>query len=354
MKKNIATGIAGLLIAGTVLAQDTPIQIVRPSSGNIKDIQIRGRVQAQFGYVKAENDDIDETWNTLELRRVRLGMRGTLFQNFRAQIEANMVPGEDLSMRSAFIEWREHKPAYIKLGYDKPVFGFEENTSSADILTVERTLINNTLVSGPLNGLSMSGKASILNYAAGIYTDSNNRNKDGKDPEYLYNASVGVKLDEIIGQKLRFRGDYISSDDEEGEFGENFKNAIAASMHFAIKGFDLRAEFMQGEDRDDNKTRGGYVMPSMYVTDKLQGVLRAEIMESDSPDGVRAPSRYMRRVQNLESDKGDKYIAGYVGMNYYISSHHKLMLGLEMAELKNTEQGTLEATTLLGGWRMLF
>lgn len=342
------------------LAQIKDAPLVRPSSSNVRDLQIRGRVQGQFGYTQAKNDDGKEDYSTFELRRVRLGMRGTLFDDFRAQVEANFLPtdDDDFSMRSAFIQWRKHKPAYIKLGYDKPVFGFEENTSSAEILTVERTLINNTLVPGPLTGLSLEGTHGVASYAAGIYTDRANRNADGSDnDQYLINVSGGIRLDDMIeNAKLRFRADYLRSDDDGGNFGGTYeRDAMALSGHFAMNGFDLRAEYMIGRDNGDN-TWGWYVMPSQFLTDKLQLVARFEMAEADRADGLRAPSRYMRRAVDASADqRGDAYKAGYLGLNYYLAgNNHKFMLGAEYSELENTPRGDLTGFTGYAAWRMLF
>jgi len=365
MTKTWMRVIVGALVAGTAgmgLAQDRPV--VRMSSPNIRDLQIRGRIQAQAGFTDVDNDEGSGSFSTMELRRVRMGMRGTLFQNVRAQLEANLVPGSDLSMRSAFLEWREHKPAYVKLGLDKPVFGFEENTSSASILTVERTLIGNTIVPGAMNGLSLSGSVDMLSYAAGIYTGYENRNKDGED-DYLYNVSVGLTLDDLVGSaKLRLRADYINNDDDNAYSGRD--DAMAASVHFAIGRFDVRGEYMVAS-RNSSDISGYYVMPSYFVTDKLQAVLRFEGADSDAAKGLRAPSRYARRVDTLatrdETDdtpavdpqRGDDYMAAYVGANYYFAGdNHKIMAGVEVAELDNTDAGKLSMTTAYTAWRMLF
>ena len=356
-------------LSGINAQTDRPAATVRPSTRhNLSDLQIRGRVQAQFGMTDADNDADAGTYSTFEIRRARIGLRGTLFENVRAQLEANLVPGSDLSMRSAFLEWREHKAAYIKLGYDKPRFSFEENTSSAEILTVERTVINNMLVPGAQNGLSLAGGIERLSYAAGLYTDRNNRNADGDD-SYLFNASVGLSLDKLLGNaNLRLRADYLASDDDGGKFGGKFDDALAASIHYALNRFDLRTEYMTG-DNDGNSVNGFYVTPSVFVTDNVQLVGRFEMAESDKARGIRAPGRYMQRADGLgvvEADadagiaginpqRGDEYTAFYVGANYYMNgNNHKIMTGVEVAELANTDAGTLSATTAYCAWRMLF
>ncbi len=352
------------------LRAKTPAYTVRPAGRAVQNLAIRGRIQTQFGYVDAKNNEGSDQFSTFEVRRARIGLRGSLAHNVRAQLEANLVPGSSLSMRSAFLQWREHKPAYVKLGMDKPVYGFEENTSSASILTIERSLISNTLVPGTMNGLSLEGTLGMLSYGAGIYTDRDNPNQDGSD-DYLYNASVGLSLDDLLpGSKLALRADYISSDDDGGNFGASFEDAMAFSVHFAHGDFDLRAEYMSGSNNGDD-TDGFYITPSMYFTDNLQAVVRFEQASSDKARGLRAPSRYVRRVGDLavretkddsgdvisktDPQRGDDYQALYAGLNYYFAGDgHKVMFGVERSELKNTDAGKLEATSVMTAWRMLF
>lgn len=355
------------------LRDKAPAYTVRPASGDaLKDLAIRGRVHVQAGYVDADNDEGSDDYSTLEVRRARIGLRGTLFESVRAQVEANLVPGSDLSMRSAFLQWREHKPAYVKLGYDKPHSSFEENTSSAEILTIERTLINSLVAApGPTTGLSLDGVAGILTYGAGVYTDRDNRNPGGSNSKYMYNALVGLKLDDVTGgNKLRVQGVYLNSSDPEGNVGAKFEEVYTIAGHFVRGEFDVRMEYFLGDHVGD-KIKGFYVMPSMYLSDHIQAVLRYEHADSDKDQGIRAPSRYLRDVPSLsvretlddageviskvDPQSGDEYQSIYLGLNYSFAGHgHKLMLGVELAELKNTDAGKLEATTVTTAWRMLF
>ncbi len=328
-----------------------------PAGINFRDFRIRGRIQTQFGYTNVSNDDVSEDWSTLEMRRVRLGVRGHLLQNVRAQLEANLVPGSGLSMRTAFLQWREYDEAHIKVGVDKPTFGHEENTSSASILTVERSMITNIAAPGAQLGVSMEGSQHIFSYGAGIYTDRANVNPSNTPARYMYNLTGGIDLGDVIGNghDLDFRVDVLVSDDAGGAFGGSFKNGGAISGHYQRGPFDLRAEFILLEDRNEDDTYGWYIMPSYFITDKLQGVIRYEEAHSDNATGIRASSRYARRAPGLQSDRGDTYRAVYAGANYYFAGDaNKLMAGVELSKLDDTEHGDLEATTVYGAWRVLF
>ncbi|TVP80753.1 MAG: hypothetical protein EA353_03090 [Puniceicoccaceae bacterium] len=338
--------------------------IVTSSSTNIDSLQIRGRVQGQFGYASAKNDNGSGDYNSLELRRVRLGMRGNLAQNVRAQIEANFVPNDakDFTVRSAFLQWREHDFAHVKVGADKPVFGYEENTSSASIKTVERSMISGIAAPGVMNGVTVDGKlGGMFSYATGFYTDETNRNNDGTSGRYLYGLSGGLKLDDLLPEdhKLGLRLDLLKANDRNGNFGDPFETGVSISAHYSLAPFDLRAEYIQLETFDKDTTRGWYIMPSFFATDKLEFVGRYEQAKSDNAQGIRAASRYARNVDNGilggGAEHGDKYHAFYLGANYYFAGDaHKVMLGVERSELETDTAGDLKATTVYGAWRMLF
>jgi phosphate-selective porin OprO and OprP len=355
------------------LRAKAPKYSVLPANKAVKELKIRGRVQVQSAYVDAENDEGSDDYSTAQIRRARIGLRGTLFDSVRAEIEANFVPGDSFSMRSAYLQWRQYKPAYVKFGFDKPRSSYEENTSSAEILTIERSVINGLVAApGPLTGLSLDGSYSVLSYALGAYTDQLNANTSNQESEYLYNAKLALKLDSYLGEgnKLRLQGVYLTSDDPSGAVGSKADDVYTAAAHLGIKQFDLVAEYFLG-DKDDVETKGFYVMPSMYLSKKLQAVARFEQSDSDKATGIRAPSRYLRSVPMLkvaetkdadgnvvgkvDPQVGDEYQAIYLGLNYYFSGHaHKVMLGVEFSELDNTVAGTLTATTLSAAWRMLF
>ncbi|MCC5847200.1 MAG: hypothetical protein JJU29_03825 [Verrucomicrobia bacterium] len=355
---------------GTITAEQAEglkAQRVRPANSFVRDLQIRGRVQTQFGYTTTDNDEGSSDYSTFEVRRARIGLRGTFPNDLRAQLEANLVPGSSLSMRSAFLQWRKHKPAYIKVGFDKPHSSLEENTSSAEIITVERTLISNTVAApGPMTGFAVDGDLGTIYYGAGVYTDQDNSNAANASSDYLVNLHLGVKLDGLVGEgsKLRIQGSYLTSDDESGSLA--YEDVYTLALHFAQGAFDLRTEYILG-DNDGEETSGFYIMPSLMLSNKLQGVVRYEYAESDKATGLRAASRYARRSEDLavrdatetspkfDPQRGDEYQAVYLGLNYYIQGDgNKVMLGIEFSELDNTYAGTLEATTLYAAWRALF
>lgn len=354
---------------GTLTADEVKalkIQPVIPDNKWAQKMEIRGRVHVQAAYVDGDNDVNSGDYSTMELRRARLGARIALPNDFRAHVEGNILPGE-ASLRAAYIQWRAYKPAYIKVGYDKPLSSLEENTSSSAILTVERSHLTNTLAApGETVGLLVEGKMAPLFYGIGLFNDENAvRNTPNENPDYLFNVRGGVELELSDESTLIAMLTYLQSDDPNGNVGGNYEDVTIASLQYTMGGFDIRGEYMVGSNQADD-TDGFYIQPSLMLSDKLQAVLRYEQMNSDKSTGIRATSRYGRRTDaviigtdevgnNIVADKGDEFSALYAGLNYYISGNgNKIMLGVEMNELKNTKAGDYDTTTVFTAWRTLF
>jgi len=331
-------------------------QIIIPDNKFVKKMEIRGRVQVQAAYVDGENDDGSGDYSTMELRRARLGARGEFPGKVRGHIEGNILPGE-ASLRAAYIQWRAHKPAYFKVGYDKPLTSLEENTSSSAILTVERSNLTNTLAApGETVGALLTGDVAPFFYGLGVYNgEGGTRNTSNVTSKYLFNARGGVEMDVTDDSTLIAMVTYVQSDDPNGNVGSDYDDVTYASLRFTTGPFDIRTEYMTGSSPDGD-TDGFYIQPSMMLNEKLQVVGRYETISSDNPEGIRATSRYGRRVDIVDGvDRGDGFSALYVGLNYYITGNgDKVMLGFEMNELENTGAGTYDSTTVFTAWRTLF
>lgn len=333
------------------ISKDSKVSI-SPNRGTVRELRVRGRIQGQFGHSMGDGD---RDYSTFEIRRARLGVQGSLHEPYRFQIELNTLPG-GVSLDSAYVRYTGFGPeANVEFGKGKPRFGHEENTSSASILTVERSLLSNTLNGGKPVGARVFGDLGVIDYYTGIY---NGVNSGAVTPNgeagFLYNASIGLKLDEMLDGDfgLRLRGDLLHNDaDFNGSYG--FENAYALSAHLSFEPVDVRVEYMYGKDFDGDSTRGFYIMPSMFFVPKtLEGVLRYEYVKADE-SSLRHQSRYARRQNGMGN--GDRYQALYLGLNYYVLGNNlKYMAGIEFADLEIPGGDDTDATTLYGAMRMQF
>ncbi len=333
---------------------------VTPMGDNFRNFQIRGMIQTQAAYVNTNTGD-DENWSTLELRRARLGVEGDLLQDVRVNLEGNFAFNEfddDIQpLRSAYLQWRKHDAAHVKVGFDRPAFGLERTTGSAKLLTIERSNATQTIIDGDMLGIALDGSlevAPLFSYSAGIYTNRQNTNEVNEHARYLYNLSGRMTLDDFMpeGHALAARLDFIFNDDRDGDAVFMYDRGIAFGLHYALNELDIRAEILWAETDGSEDVFGWYVQPAFHFTEQFQGVLRYEMVDSDL--NMTAPSRYAAHVPDLAGGfTGADYWALYAGGNYYIHGDaHKLMAGLEYSELDNGM--TLEATTVMGAWRVLF
>ncbi|MGA0332410.1 MAG: porin [Kiritimatiellia bacterium] len=347
--------IVGTMMTTTLSAQDKEVVLVIPDKGDVVKLKATGRMHFQFGYVDQENDSGSDDWSTFEVRRARIGLSGSFGNNIKAQVEANVKPSET-NVSSATLTWAKNDALNVTAGFDKPMSSLEENTSSASILTVERSNVNNTIAApGETTGLWVNGESGIFFYHAGIYNGEDvdsARNESGTKAEYLFNLHGGATFNLSEGSKLTAMISYLDTEDAEANSG--YDDTTTVALHFKAGAIDVRAEyFMASEGSED--IDGFYIMPSMKLNKSLEAVVRFEASESDSGSGIRAPSRYARRSELADgADRGDEFTAIYLGMNYYFQKYNKIMLGIEFSELDNTEAGSLDTTSLFGAYRVRF
>ncbi len=335
--------------------------IVTPNRGTISELKIRGRIQGQYAYSDGSNSGTAGgagDYSTFELRRVRLGVQGKIYDDWRFLVEANVLSTTDLD--SAMLTYTAVPEANIGFGKGKPRFGHEENTSSASIITMERSRLTGIFNGGKPLGLRVFGGMDMFSYHVGVFNATSvSTGRMASDVDsMLLNASVGLNLDEMMGDgmRLRFRADYLHNEKDRGYY--RFKDAWAFSTHFVAQEFDVRAEYMTGKTTGArDRIRGFYIMPSYYfVPGQFQAVLRYESVKGD--DGVNlGVNRYADRVPGLYR-AGNKYDAFYVGLNYYIHGDNlKLMGGIERARSRDDSDASDargRSTTFISGVRMQF
>lgn len=332
--------------------------VVTPNRPTTNQLKVRGRIQGQWAASEGSNSrtttDADD-YSSFEARRLRVGVQGKFADAWDYQLEINAVSSANID--TAFVAYNAGKNGKIILGKDKPQFGFEENTSSASILTIERSTLTNYFQGGKPVGLRYAGKADFFSYYVGVFngqSDGTDRQAAGSD-SYLFNASGSANLDGKIGEGTRFklRLDFLKDVENAGYY--RFNDAIAFSVQYGIGEFDVSAEYMKGEDSAGRDTDGFYIMPSYYIVPKKwQAVVRYETIDGDVGVNV-GTHRYADRVPGL-ARSGNEYDSIYVGVNYYIKGDNlKLMFGVDQGTNENSLTSVKgKATTFASAVRMQF
>ncbi len=152
--------------------------------------QVGGRIMVDTAWYNAD-DNVDPSldWgNGTELRRARLFMKGTVWNNWHFKLQYDFAG--DGEIKDAFIKYTGLKqytdiPLDIIVGNYKEPFSLEELTSSKYITFMERALPN-AFAPGRNIGVGLNSYGNVLNggwsAAAGWFTDGvDNENDDGNN-----------------------------------------------------------------------------------------------------------------------------------------------------------------------------
>ena len=372
----------------------------------LQEFDLQGRLQVQYADGQSANGhfDIEDykdagkngVWaDKFEARRAYLGFKSKWFQNWKleGQIDVNTTTpvgtsdGYDFyqDIYDLYLTYAPSDELNVSIGKQEIKLSREQEISSTEIVTFERSLVTNMMHPGNLTGIWASGKGIQEHwlYHAGVYANDQN-------PEFTnfgggalffgkvgYNYSAQSKLDSAI---VSFR--YIHNTDpgfqESGSnltypYGKSpaFTDCFALSNDIVQGRFGLTTDLLFGVGFDGNAEQAGVskpidqsnvlalnIIPSYFIADGVQLVGRFQIASSADPDGVGLQSRYESVSPDIGTDKkkinstGNTYTSVYLGVNYYIYGNKlKLMNGFEYSNLGG---GDYEGTTFLSGLRMSF
>lgn len=364
----------------------------------LQKFSLQGRLQVQtiYGedgdsyntsdYKDAGNDET--VWgNDIEVRRARFGFKSKWFQSwkFEGQIDVD-VDGHDGSGDASFykniydlyITYAPSDALNVSVGKTKVKFSREQEISSKEILTIERSLTSNTLFPGELTGIWVNGKG-IQNYwlyELGIYGADRVREFSSFDEGVVvlgkigYDYSAQAGLDSAIASFHYMHNsnpgfaDVKNADYTPGT-APSFTDSIALTNDITQGRFGLTTELLYGfgfkGEVDVNGTKDTpidqsdvialSIIPSYYIADGLQLVGRLQVATSGEADGLKVPSRYERLVSG-DDEKGNTYASAYLGLNYYLYGHKlKLMNGIEYSHLGG---GDYDGLTVMSGLRFFF
>ena len=355
----------------------------------LQEFALQGRLQVQSIYGESDGDSFntsdykdagnDETvWgNDIEARRARFGFKSKWFQSWKFEGQINVdVDGMDNTgddtfykdIYDLFVTYAPSDAMNISAGKTKVKFSREQEISSKEILTIERSLLSNTLFPGELTGIWASGKgiADHWLYEVGVYGNDRQReftDLSGDNRGTLFLAKIGYDYAEQSGLDTAVASVHFMNNSEPNYkeptppdyttgTSPNFKTSWAFTNDITQGRFGLTTEAMLASgDGSQSDVMGLTLIPSYYIGEGLQLVGRLQVATSEDPDDLRVPSRYERLVAG-DDEKGNTYASAYVGLNYYIYGHKlKLMNGLEYSHMGG---GDYDGYTLMSGLRFSF
>lgn len=372
--------------------------------------QLTGRLQLQTIYGQAGYDSFNTSdfkgnagsandeivWgNDIEVRRARLGFKSKFFKDWKFDLSLNVdvdghsgVGGSSTfykSFQEGGLSYAPSDAFNLSVGKKQVRFSRDQEISSTEIVTFERSVLSNTITPGELTGVWSTGKgiADGWQYEAGIFSNARVAElatlsdggilaigKIGYDFSqlfdletcvstftYMHNTEPGYR-DRKIDPNFSFSASpaftdsiALTNDLSQGRFG-----MITELMYgFGYTGPADQGRFSKGKFVDTELAQsdlfGITLTPSYYIADGLQAVYRFQFISAADPNGVRVPSRYDRLAEG-DDESGNTYMAHYLGLNYYIYGNKlKLMGGIEYAQMGG---GNYDGYTAITGLRMNF
>jgi len=362
----------------------------------LQEFSLQGRLQLQYadgdanGHFdiedfKAGSDKNSETvWgDKFEARRARIGFKSKWFQNwkFEGQIDADTNSGfSDIytDIYDLYVTYAPSDALNVTVGKTKVKLGREQEISSKEILTFERSLVSNLFFPGELTGIMANGKGiqDYWSYELGVYGNDRVREFSAFDQGAIilgkigYDYSSQAGLDTAVVAFHYMHNTDPGYQDKELDFNfyssasPSFTDTIGISTDITKGRFGLTADLLYGFGFDGDAEQKGVatpidqsnvlglsLIPSYYIADGLQLVGRLQVATSSDPDGISLPNRYEKWSPTADP-KGNTYLSAYAGFNYYIYGHKlKLMNGIEYSTLGG---GDYDGYTFLSGLRFSF
>jgi phosphate-selective porin OprO/OprP len=369
----------------------------------VQEFTLKGRLQVQSIYGETNYDSFntsdfkdagndESVWgNDVEARRARLGFKSKWFQNWKLEGMINVdTDGKDGDGSTSLYKdiydlYLSYAPSDIlnaSAGKSKVRFGREQEISSNEILTFERSLMSNTLFPGELTGAWVNGKGfrEYWLYELGIYGSDRVREFSSFDQGvvvlgkigYDYSSQAGMDT-AVVSLHYMHNSDPGFADIRDKDYtpgtSPSFTDSIALTNDMTSGRFGLTTELLYGFGFDGFAKQNGAnvridqsdvialsVIPSYYIADGLQLVGRVQVAASSDPDDLRVPARYERLAVKSkkvnDDERGNTYLSAYLGLNYYIYGHKlKIMNGMEYSHMGG---GDYKGITYMTGLRFNF
>ncbi|GAA5128342.1 hypothetical protein GCM10023212_34630 [Luteolibacter yonseiensis] len=364
----------------------------------LQEFSLQGRLQVQYADGHSDNGhfDIEDYKNSgkdeavwgdkLEVRRAYLGFKSKWFQNWKLEgqidVDTDGLDGEGgrtfyKDIYDLYVSYAPSDALNVSIGKQEIKFSREQEISSKEIVTFERSLVTNMTHPGNLTGIWVNGKGIREHwlYELGAYGNDQVAEFSDLDAGYLFLGKVGYdysaqsRLDSAI---VSFRymhntepGFKDSKVDPNYSFSASpgYTDSIALSNDIVHGRWGLTTDLIYGfgdEELAQSDAVALNIIPTYFIADGLQLAGRIQLASGQDPDGLKLGSRYEGVSPDTDpltgkrtSDSaGNSYFSAYLGLNYYIYGNKlKLMNGVEYSHLGG---GDYDGTTFLSGLRFSF
>lgn len=372
----------------------------------LQEFSLQGRLQVQSIYGESGGDSYNtsdwkgnagsandlKTWgNDIEVRRAYFGFKSKWLNILKVegQIDVN-TDGDDLNgddflygdIYDLYAIYGNTDALNIGIGKQELKITREQEISSKEIVTFERSLVANLFHPGNLTGIWVSGKgiAEHWLYEASIYGADQVREFSSLNHGalfvlkggYDYSAQAGLDSSVVTLRYSHNTNPGYQPSKDDGWYGKPtspaFTDVISLSNEITHGRFGLTADMNYGFGLSGDADRNGNdhvrvnqadvfgitLIPTYFIAPGLQLVGRLQFASANYADGLQVQSRYERLAEDGMGarGRGNTYTAEYIGLNWYINGNKlKIMNGIEFSQLGG---GDYDGYTAMTGLRMSF
>jgi phosphate-selective porin OprO and OprP len=162
------------------------------ADGNFS-FEVIGRIQVDAAFY---DEDVEDLGSGTTLRRARIGVEGTLFQDWGFKSEFDFAD-EEVSLADVYLQYIGFDPIEITVGHFKQPFSLQNITSSNEITFMERALTHEAFVE-PNRRIGMGVGSGGDHYSANIgvfgETASGDAGEDDEGNEFDSGFSVAGRV----------------------------------------------------------------------------------------------------------------------------------------------------------------
>lgn len=203
----------------------SPFPTVRSKDGRF-EATVRGRVQADYNYIDAEDGDVEET-TASELRRARIGVDGKAWSDIAYRLEVDFADNE-VDVTDAFVSYRGFEDTRLTVGQFKTPNSLEELTSSRHITFLERAAFTDAFGLNRRLGLGGEYRGGSYGLQAGVFQ----QNVDSSDEDEGFAAGArGYFSPEFAGGVAHIGGSVLYRDRDNDSDGESLRFRQRPTLH---------------------------------------------------------------------------------------------------------------------------
>jgi phosphate-selective porin OprO/OprP len=214
VSKGVLTEEEGKLITKGHKAKTSVTPVVKEKDGAFtlesangrNSIQLTGRMHLDYRFNdggfengRIEDRDTQSLADQFELRRARLGIKGTLAKDFKYEVVGNL-PGT-ATIDVAYLDFAKYDAVQLRVGKFKQPFNLEELTSSNNIALMERSYVNQTAPAKKIGFQVMGAPKAGFTYALSTFQPNDTELNISGGGKASGAARGTINFAEIMGNK---------------------------------------------------------------------------------------------------------------------------------------------------------